>query len=63
LYGHLGSDAALCEFALCFEHNDIETVHSIAVGLVQSIKEPVQLGMEYHSIGANVVWCKRIAIR
>jgi diguanylate cyclase (GGDEF)-like protein len=42
------------EFALCFEHNDIETVHSIAVGLVRSIKEPVQLGMEYHSIGANV---------
>ena len=27
---------------------------SIAVGLVRSIKEPVQLGGEYHSIGSNV---------
>ena len=42
------------EFALCFEHKDLETVRSIAVSLVRSIKEPVQLGMEHHSIGANV---------
>ena len=42
------------EFVLCFEHKDLETVRSIAVGLVRSIKEPIQLGMEYHSIGANV---------
>ena len=42
------------EFALCFEHEDLATVRSIAVGLVRSIKEPVQLGTEYRSIGANV---------
>jgi diguanylate cyclase (GGDEF)-like protein len=58
--GHSGTRSELVariaddEFALCFEHNDLETVHSIAVGLVQSIKEPVQLGMECHRIGANV---------
>ena len=42
------------EFALCFEHKDLETVRGIAAGLVRSVEEPVQLGMEYHSIGANV---------
>jgi diguanylate cyclase (GGDEF)-like protein len=42
------------EFALCFEHKDLEKVRSTAVGLVRSIKEPLQLGMEYSSIGANV---------
>jgi diguanylate cyclase (GGDEF)-like protein len=58
--GHSGTRSELIariaddEFALCFEHNDLETVHSIAVSLVQSIEEPVQLGVEYHSIGANV---------
>jgi diguanylate cyclase (GGDEF)-like protein len=58
--GHSGTRSELIariaddEFALFFEHNDLETVHSIAVGLVRSIEEPVQLGMEYHRIGANV---------
>jgi diguanylate cyclase (GGDEF)-like protein len=58
--GHSGTRSELIariaddEFALCFEHKDLETVHSIAAGLVRSIEEPVQLGMEYHSIGANV---------
>ena len=42
------------EFALCFEHKDLETVHNIAAGLVRSIKEPVRLEMEYHCISANV---------
>jgi diguanylate cyclase (GGDEF)-like protein len=42
------------EFAICLGHTDVETVGRIALSLVQSIKEPVQLGMEQHSIGANV---------
>ena len=42
------------EFALCFEHKDLETVRNIGVGLVRSIKEPVPLETEYHCISANV---------
>jgi diguanylate cyclase (GGDEF)-like protein len=42
------------EFALCFEDRDLETVYRIAIGLVRSVEEPVQLGKEYHSTGAHV---------
>ena len=42
------------EFALCFERADLEIVGRIAVALVQGIKKPVQIGIEYHSIGAKM---------
>ena len=42
------------EFALCFEDQDLETVYRIAIGLVRSVKEPVQLGNDCHSTAANV---------
>jgi diguanylate cyclase (GGDEF)-like protein len=42
------------EFALCFDDQDLETVYRIAVGLVRSVKEPLQLGNDCHSTGANV---------
>jgi diguanylate cyclase (GGDEF)-like protein len=42
------------EFAICLGHTDIEAACSTALNLVQSIREPVQLGMEQHGIGANV---------
>jgi len=42
------------EFALCLSGADPETTHSAACALVQTIKRPVQIGIECHSIGASV---------
>jgi diguanylate cyclase (GGDEF)-like protein len=42
------------EFALCFEDQDLETVYRIAIGLVRSVKEPLQLGKECHSTSASI---------
>ena len=42
------------EFAICVGHTDIEMVGRIALSLVQSIKEPVRIGIEYHSIDASI---------
>jgi diguanylate cyclase (GGDEF)-like protein len=42
------------EFALSFEHADLEVVGRIAVAIVHSLKKPVQIGIEYHSIAAKM---------
>jgi diguanylate cyclase (GGDEF)-like protein len=42
------------EFALYLAHADAETAGSIALALVENVKEPVQIGIEYQSIGARV---------
>jgi len=42
------------EFALCLPGADPETAHRVACSLVESVKRPVQIGIEHHSIGANV---------
>jgi diguanylate cyclase (GGDEF)-like protein len=42
------------EFALCFEHTDLEMMGRFALALVQSIKEPIRIGIEHHSISACV---------
>jgi diguanylate cyclase (GGDEF)-like protein len=50
LLARIGDD----EFALCPPGADPETAHKIALELVESIKKPVQIGIEKHSIGASV---------
>jgi len=42
------------EFALCLPGADPETAHRVACSLVESVKKPVQIGIEHHSIGASV---------
>ena len=42
------------EFALCLTGGDPETARKIACSLVEIVKEPVQIGIEHHSIGASV---------
>jgi len=42
------------EFALYLAHADAETAGRIALALVENVKEPVQIGIEYQSIGARV---------
>jgi len=44
------------EFAICLGlgHTNIETIDRIALSLVQSIKEPVRVGSEHHSIDASI---------
>ena len=42
------------EFALCPAGADPDTAHKIAKSLIDSIKKPVQIGIESHSIGASV---------
>jgi diguanylate cyclase (GGDEF)-like protein len=42
------------EFALCFERTDLEILGRKAVGLVHSLRKPVQIGVGYHSIDVKV---------
>ena len=42
------------EFAVYLAHADAETTGSIALALIESVKEPVQIGIEHQSIGARV---------
>ncbi len=42
------------EFALCLAGADPEAARRVACSLVESVKKPVQIGIEFHSIGANV---------
>jgi len=50
LIARIGDD----EFALCLAHADRETAGNTALALIKSVKEPVQIGIEYQSIGASV---------
>ena len=50
LLARVGDD----EFALYLTNTDAETIDSIALALVESLKEPVQIGIEQQSIGARV---------
>jgi len=50
IFARIGDD----EFALCLAGADPETARRVACSLVESVKKPVQIGIEYHCIGANV---------
>jgi diguanylate cyclase (GGDEF)-like protein len=50
VFARIGDDV----FALCLEHADPGIAAQIAGSLVENIKEPVQIGIEHLSIGANV---------
>ena len=50
LFARIGDD----EFAVSLAHVDPEIAGKIASSLVEDIKEPVQIGIEHLSIGANV---------
>jgi diguanylate cyclase (GGDEF)-like protein len=50
LFARIGDD----EFALSLSHVDPEIASKIAVSLVEDVKEPVQIGIEHVSMGANV---------
>ena len=50
IFARIGDD----EFALCLAGADPETARRVACSLVESVKKPVQIGIEHHCIGANV---------
>jgi diguanylate cyclase (GGDEF)-like protein len=50
IFARIGDD----EFALCLTGADPETASRVACALVETVKSPVQIGIEHHSIGANV---------
>ncbi|WFU43579.1 bifunctional diguanylate cyclase/phosphodiesterase [Bradyrhizobium sp. CB82] len=50
LFARIGDD----EFALSLSHVDPEVASKIASSLVEDVKEPVQIGIEHLSLGANV---------
>jgi len=50
LFARIGDD----EFAFCLAGADPESAHKIACSLLESVKKPVQIGIETHSIGARV---------
>jgi diguanylate cyclase (GGDEF)-like protein len=50
IFARIGDD----EFALCLAGADPETARKIACSLVEIVNKPVQIGIEQHSIGANV---------
>lgn len=50
IFARIGDD----EFALCLAGADPETARRVACSLVESVKKPVQIGIGYHCIGANV---------
>jgi diguanylate cyclase (GGDEF)-like protein len=50
LLARIGDD----EFALSLSHVDPEVASKIASSLVEDVKEPVQIGIEHLSLGANV---------
>ena len=49
-FARIGDD----EFAAVFGRGDPEIARRIACSLVEIVKKPVQIGIEHHSIGANV---------
>jgi diguanylate cyclase (GGDEF)-like protein len=50
IFARIGDD----EFALCLAGADPETARKIACSLVETVKIPVQIGIEYHTLGASV---------
>jgi len=50
LFARVGED----EFALSLSHVDSEIASKMAISLVEDLKEPVQIGIEHVSVGANV---------
>jgi diguanylate cyclase (GGDEF)-like protein len=50
IFARIGDD----EFALCLASGDPETARKVACSLVETVKKPVQIGIENHSIGASV---------
>ncbi len=50
IFARIGDD----EFALCLASGDPERARRIACSLVETVKMPVQIGIEQHSIGASV---------
>ena len=50
IFARIGDD----EFALCLAGADPETARKIACSLVEIVKTPVQIGIEYHTLGASV---------
>jgi len=50
VFARIGDD----EFALSLSHVDPEIASKVAISLVENVKEPVQIGIEHVSVGANV---------
>ncbi len=50
IFARIGDD----EFALCLAGTDPETARRVACSLVESVRKPVQIGIEFLTIGANV---------
>ncbi len=50
LFARIGDD----EFALCLAGTDPENALRVAGGLLEGVKEPVQIGIEHHSISASI---------
>jgi diguanylate cyclase (GGDEF)-like protein len=50
IFARIGDD----EFALCLAGGDPDSARRVALTLVEIVKQPVQIGIEQHSIGASV---------
>jgi diguanylate cyclase (GGDEF)-like protein len=50
IFARIGDD----EFALCLAGGDPESARRVACTLVEAVKQPVQIGIEQHSLGASV---------
>jgi len=50
IFARIGDD----EFALCVAGGDPDSARRIACTLVEAVKQPVQIGIEQHSLGASV---------
>jgi len=50
IFARIGDD----EFALCVAGGDPDSARRIACTLVEAVRQPVQIGIEQHSIGASV---------
>ena len=50
IFARIGDD----EFALCLAGGDPEHARKVAIALVETVKRPVQIGIEHYSIGASV---------
>jgi diguanylate cyclase (GGDEF)-like protein len=50
IFARIGDD----EFALCLAGGDPESARRVACTLVAAVKQPVQIGIEQHSLGASV---------
>jgi diguanylate cyclase (GGDEF)-like protein len=50
IFARIGDD----EFALCLAGGDPESARRIACSVVEVIRQPIQIGIEQHSIGASV---------